>query len=113
VILVSDSAAPAGSPPGAYTLAGTPVTLSADGTVRTAAGVLAGSALVLDEAVRRWASLTAASVPQALVAAGERPAAALGLSGALRRGARADLVLLDGAGRVERVMRAGRWVHGG
>jgi N-acetylglucosamine-6-phosphate deacetylase len=67
---------------------------------------LAGTALTLDEAVRAWVELTGASLPEALVAAGERPARVLGLT----RARHADLVLLGEDGVAQRVMRRGRWV---
>ena len=74
-------------------------------------GVLAGSALTLDEAVRRWCAATGASLADALAAASQRPAHAVGLPAALAPGAPADLVLLDRDGGVHRVMRRGRWMR--
>jgi N-acetylglucosamine-6-phosphate deacetylase len=66
--------------------------------------VLSGTAITLDEAVRGWAALAGASLPEALAAAGARPARLLGL------GRHADLILLSEDGVVQRVMRRGRWV---
>jgi len=75
-----------------------------DGAARTPDGTLAGSALMLDGAVRNWAALTEASLAEALHAAGDGPRAAAGLQAA------ADLVVFDSGGVVQRVMRRGAWL---
>ena len=111
VILVSDATPAAGAPPGEYTQAGMRVRVDAEHRVTTPDGVLAGSALTLDEAVRRWCAATGASLADALAAASQRPAHAVGLPAALAPGAPADLVLLDRDGGVHRVMRRGRWMR--
>ena len=111
VILVSDATPAAGAPPGEYMQAGVRVEVGAEHRVTTLDGVLAGSALTLDEAARRWCALTGAPLADALVAASQRPAHAVGLPGGLTIGAPADLVLLDRGGKVHRVMRRGRWVR--
>jgi N-acetylglucosamine-6-phosphate deacetylase len=108
VVLVSDAAAGAGAPDGRYELAGVEVESRA-GRTTTADGALAGSAITLDEGVRRWMTLAGANLAEALVAAGERPARLLGLAG-IDVGAAADLVVVDGGGRVAQVMRRGRWI---
>jgi N-acetylglucosamine-6-phosphate deacetylase len=125
VVLVSDAAPAAAAPAGRYRMAGTEIDSDGSGVVRTPEGRLAGSALTLDVALRNWASMTEATLGEAIAAAGERPARALGLArdivGAqpaepaasaigLQPGAVADIVLLDDAGAVERVMRHGRWL---
>jgi N-acetylglucosamine-6-phosphate deacetylase len=69
-----------------------------------ASGVLTGGRATLDEALRRWMHFTGAPLDEALEAAAVRPAALAGV------GARADLVELDEASRVVRVMRGGRWL---
>jgi N-acetylglucosamine-6-phosphate deacetylase len=53
--------------------------------------------------------MTEATLAQAVCAASERPAAAAGLPALLEPGSRADLVLLDEEGHVQRVMRRGAW----
>lgn len=111
VILITDASPAAAAPDGDYLLAGVPIHAE-DGRVSDARGSHAGSALTLDEAVRRWARFTGASLADAVTAASERPARLIGLRSGLRAGARADLILLGRGGRVERVMRRGRWVHG-
>lgn len=112
VVLVTDSTPAAAAGPGTYRMAGVAIERTPDGRVRTADGKLAGSSLMLDEAVRRWASLTGATLAEAIQAATELPAAAIGLTRALEPGAPADLLVLDGAGNVQRVMRRGRWLGG-
>jgi N-acetylglucosamine-6-phosphate deacetylase len=110
VILISDATPAAAAPPGSYSMAGVEIESTRSGSVRTAAGHLAGTTLTLDAAVRNWASMTEASLGEAIAAAGEAPAAALGLAPGLRVGSPADMVLLDDAGVVHRVMRRGRWL---
>lgn len=67
------------------------------GAVRTIEGVLAGSLLTLDAAVRRLIDITGADVPDAVATVTSTPARVLGLHdrGVLRRGARGDVTILD------------------
>ena len=109
VVLVSDATPAAAAPPGVYEMGGVEIESEGSGVVRTGTGRLAGSTLTLDAAVRNWIKMTGASPAEAIAAATETPAAALGLSGGLCPGSRADIVLLDDAGAVQRVMRLGRW----
>lgn len=109
VILVSDSAPAAAAPAGASAMAGVAIDRAPDGAVRTADGRLAGGSLTLDEAVRSWRSLTGASLAEAIRAASEVPAAAIGVGSGLEPGAPADILLLDQAGSLHRTMRHGRW----
>lgn len=110
VVLTSDASPAAAAAPGVYAIAGVEVEMREDGSVRTADGRLAGSALTLDRAVRNWARMTEATLAESVYAAGERPAAAIGLPAPLAPGSPADLVLLDDEGGVRRVMRRGAWV---
>lgn len=110
VVLVSDASSAAAAAPGAYVMAGVEVEVREDGSVRTADGRLAGSDLTLDRAVRNWTGMTGATLAEAVCAASERPAAAIGLPVPLAPGSPADLVLLDDEGGVRRVMRRGAWV---
>jgi N-acetylglucosamine-6-phosphate deacetylase len=110
VVLVSDATPAAAAPPGKYCFANVEIESFESGIVRTAEGRLAGTALTLDAALRNWASMTEASLGEALAAASEAPAAALGLGAGLRPESPADIVLLDGAGVIQRVMRSGRWL---
>jgi N-acetylglucosamine-6-phosphate deacetylase len=111
VILITDASPAAAAPDGAYEMGGVPIRAEG-GRVTHARGIHAGSALTLDEAVRRFARFTGASLAEAVAAASERPARLIGLRAGLRVGAPADLVLLGRGGRVQRVMRRGRWVRG-
>ena len=83
-----------------------------DGTaLRLADGRLAGSRLLLDRAVHNAERFGAMTRIEAVAAASLRPARLLGIErerGTLRPGARADLVVLDAAGRVAETWLAGR-----
>jgi N-acetylglucosamine-6-phosphate deacetylase len=71
---------------------------------------LAGSVLALDVAVRNVVA-SGMPLPAAVAAASHNPLALLGVSdrGRIAVGQRADLVELDAALGVRRVMRAGTW----
>ena len=113
VVLVSDATPGAHAEPGSYSMSGVEIVRHDDGSVRTPEGRLAGSALTLDAHMRLWASLTSATLGEAIQAATERPASLIGRSARLDRGAPADLVLLDRrSAEVQRVMRRGEWVAG-
>ena len=105
IALVTDMMAAAGMPPGNYTLGGQSVTT--DGrSVRLPDGTLAGSVLLMDQAIRnvaQWASLGPA---QAIRMATEVPANLIHRDdiGRLRPGAVADLVVLDANLRVQRTI---------
>ncbi len=111
VVLVSDSSSAAGAPDGEYVMGGIDVFKSGD-VVRDSSGVLAGSALTLDAAMRHWMAATGASLAEAVEAASVRPARLLGLDAGLKPGAAANLVVFDGEGWVRGVVYRGRWVVG-
>jgi N-acetylglucosamine-6-phosphate deacetylase len=113
VVLVSDASAPAATTGGDHRLGGLPVRIDAEGAVRTPDGALAGSGILLDEAVRRWTAATGAARADAVAAASWRPARAIGLRSGLTPGCPADLALLSDGGAADRVMRAGRWLKPG
>lgn len=95
VVLVSDSVPPAACPPGDYTWAARHLRVLGD-SIRLPTGRLAGSALTLDDAVRRAVAWLGVDPAVALFMASEAPRASIGLDpDGLRTGAVADLVLLD------------------
>lgn len=110
VVLVTDASPAAGAPPGQFELAGLVIEGTPEGRAQTRDGLLTGSALLLDEAVRRWSEHAGVPLAAALEAASERPARFVGLPAELAPGSVADLVLLTPDGHVERVMRRGDWV---
>jgi N-acetylglucosamine-6-phosphate deacetylase len=94
--LVTDATAAMGMPDGRHVLGRRTVQLR-EGEVRDDRGVLAGSALSMDRAVRTLVREAGASPAEALAAASATPARLLGLDdrGRIEPGTRADLVLLD------------------
>jgi N-acetylglucosamine-6-phosphate deacetylase len=94
--LVSDAVGALGAPHGRRHVAGLETIFDETG-VRTADGVLAGSALALDQAVRNLIAWTGCDVVDAISTVTTTPADLLGLGdrGRLRVGARADLTILD------------------
>ncbi len=93
--LVTDAVAALGSEGGAA-VGSVGVTVDATG-VRNAEGVLAGSVLRLDDALRNLVAFTGCAVPDALATVTATPARVLGLTdrGRLEPGGRADVAVLD------------------
>lgn len=114
VVLVTDAIDATGMGDGSYVLGGQDVVVS-DGQARLARnGSLAGSTLTMDAAVRRAVTDVGMDIVDASIAASGTPARLLGLAddcGAIAPGLDADLVLLDDALELSRVMRAGRWLE--
>lgn len=98
-VLVSDSVALAGMPPGRYhTPVGGDVEILPSGRVALAGtSFLAGSGDALRSCVARAAKMTGLPLGDCLAMASSRAAAAIGLPGGLEPGARADIVLFDWA----------------
>ena len=95
-ILVTDAMSAAGMPDGEYTLGGFAVHV-ADGRA-TANGVLAGSVLTLDRALKNFVAFTGVTIEQALPLVTHNPAAMTGfgkLAGSLRVDEKADFVALE------------------
>jgi N-acetylglucosamine-6-phosphate deacetylase len=108
VTLVSDGLSATGMPDGKYTLGGFEVTVIG-GVCRNAEGILAGSTLTLDRALRNIVAL-GTSLPDAVRMLTLNPATLLGIEfkkGSLRVGADADILLLDEGLRVTNVWARG------
>lgn len=109
VALVTDAMAATGMPDGEYELGGQAVTV-ASGQARLAAeGIIAGSTITADAALRRVVH-SGINIVDAAMMASTTPARALGLGGqvgAIVAGLSADLVLLDDELGVIDVLRAG------
>ena len=109
ITLVSDGLSATGMPDGKYTLGGFEVTVSG-GVCRNAEGILAGSTLTLDRALRNIVAL-GISLSDAVRMLTLNPATLLGIEfkkGSLRVGADADILLLDEELHVTNV-----WARGG
>lgn len=108
VILVSDGLSATGMPDGKYMLGDFEVTVT-NGVCRNAAGVLAGSTLTLDRALRNIVNL-GVTLPDAVRMLTLNPASLLGMEsrkGRLCAGADADILLLDQQLRVTNVWARG------
>lgn len=100
-ILITDSMSAAGMPDGEYTLGGFAVHV-ANGKA-TANGVLAGSVLTLDRALKNFIQFTGASVEDALRLLTANPAAMTGMSkttASIAIGAAANLIAVNAAGQL-------------
>jgi N-acetylglucosamine-6-phosphate deacetylase len=111
LLLVSDGTLLGGTDVRRATLGGLEVAVADGRAALVAGGALAGSLIALDEAVRH---LVAEGVPlwRAVAAATRNPLALLGVTdrGRLAVGQRADVIELDAALGVQRVMIAGEWL---
>ncbi|WP_315913107.1 N-acetylglucosamine-6-phosphate deacetylase [Arthrobacter sp. lap29] len=113
ILLVTDSMAAAGLADGQYMLGPSPVTVTNGVATLDATGSIAGGTATLLDVLRRT---TAAGVKfaDALKSATSVPAAVLGLTdevGSLRRGLRADVLIVNADLELQRVMRAGLWLR--
>ncbi len=112
ILLVTDSMAAAGLADGHYMLGPSPVTVADGVATDDATGSIAGGTATLLDVVRRTTS-AGVSFTDALTSATVVPAGVLGLTdevGSLRRGLRADVLLVDAQLVLQRVMRAGAWL---
>ena len=112
VALVTDAMAGAGMVPGVYQLDGRDILVD-EMMARLPDGTLAGSSLMLDQAVRNVVEWAGTSVSDACRMASEVPAKVLGLDskGTLASGKDADLVLLDDTLHVAATFRNGLNVY--
>jgi N-acetylglucosamine-6-phosphate deacetylase len=115
VALVTDAMVAAGSPDGTYRLGALDVAV-VDGMARLVEadgrpGSIAGSTLTMADAFA-FVVEAGVSVPDAARMAAGTPARRHRIDsvGEIRVGARADLCVLDDAGRLQRVMHRGRWL---
>lgn len=107
--LISDSMRCAGMPEGEYSLGGQPVWMKA-GKATLADGTLAGSSIHLMDAVRNVVCF-GVSLEQVIRAATLTPAESIGMAqeiGCIRKGARADLLILDKELNLEKVIIGGQ-----
>ncbi len=96
LVLITDAMAAMGMGHGRFAISSVDVTVDETGP-RNADGVLAGSVLTMDEAVRNLAEFTGCSPAEAIGAASANPARVIGdpTRGVLEVGARADVTILD------------------
>ncbi len=106
-VLITDATASTGMPEGRYHLGALEIEVM-DGKC-LANGILAGSILTMDAAVRNLARFAGWSLPQAVAAATRNPArvARLANKGVLAAGADADFIVLNSAGDVLRTFLDG------
>jgi N-acetylglucosamine-6-phosphate deacetylase len=113
ILLVTDSMAAAGLADGQYTLGPSPVTVTDGVAILDTTGSIAGGTATLLDVVRRTVA-AGVKLTDALRSATAVPAEVLGLTdevGSLRRGLRADALVVDGGLELQRVMRAGVWLN--
>ncbi len=111
-VLITDGMSATGMPDGRYKLGDLDVDVS-HGRCTSAGspGVLAGSVLAMDQAVRNFSVFTGASLAVSARMAGSNPAALMGLDrhwGLLEEGREANLVALSPDGRILQSFRGGR-----
>jgi N-acetylglucosamine-6-phosphate deacetylase len=113
VILVSDGMEATGLKEGEYELGGQKVIVK-DGAARLESGVLAGSVLTLDQAVRNLLQITELSIPEIFRMVTLNPALKLDLAhklGRLKAGYQADLVLFDQEFKVKKTFVRGKEIE--
>jgi N-acetylglucosamine-6-phosphate deacetylase len=110
IILVSDGMEATGLEDGEYELGGQKVIVEA-GAARLESGVLAGSVLTLDQAVRNLMEITEISIPEIFKMVSLNPAKKLGLDhklGKIKAGYQADLVIFDSNFKVQKAFIKGK-----
>ncbi len=112
IALVTDMMAAAGMPPGTYRL-GAQHVIRDENSARLTDGTLAGSVLLMDEAVRNMTRWSGLKLGEVLPMATSTPARVLCRRdiGVIERDARADLVLLDTNGNVQKTFVGGDLVY--
>jgi len=113
ILLVTDSMAAAGLADGQYMLGPSPVTVTNGVATLDATGSIAGGTATLLDVVRRTVQ-AGVTLTDALRSATVVPAAVLGLTdevGSLRRGLRADALVVDSELALQKVLRSGEWLR--
>lgn len=112
LVIVTDMIAGAGMPPGRYDFDGRKVIVD-ERSATLDDGTLAGSVLLMDQAIRYMVDEVGASIADTLRMASEVPARVMGWpqKGRLVAGADADVTLFDERLRVEATFVAGQRVH--
>jgi N-acetylglucosamine-6-phosphate deacetylase len=111
-ILVTDAMSAAGMPDGEYQLGG--FTVQVAGGKGSMGGVLAGSLLTLDRALSNFVHFTGATVEDGLSLLTANPATMIGLNGkagSLTVGQAANLVAVDGGGKLVASIHRGRLIE--
>lgn len=108
VVLISDAISATGLPDGEYELGGLEIFVK-DGISTLRSGVLAGSTLTLDRAVKNMVELANVPVSEAIKMATLNPARVLELKtkGEIKAGGDADITILDRNFKVQSVMIRG------
>lgn len=111
-ILITDGMSATGMPDGSYKLGDLDVEVAHGRcTIAGSPGVLAGSVLTMDQAVRNFAEFTGAGMAVSAQLAGRNPARLMGVEqswGHLEEGREANFVALSPDGRIVQSFRAGR-----
>jgi N-acetylglucosamine-6-phosphate deacetylase len=112
IAIVTDAVAALGMPPGQYNLGDFNVIVD-ETSVRLADGTLAGSNLRMDVAVRNLMKFTGCSLQDAITSATATVAQLINTrrKGALRKGADADMILLDSTGHVQATIVKGTFAY--
>jgi len=113
VVLVTDAIRAAGINEGIYSLGGQKIIVK-QGQARLTSGVLAGSVLTMDKAVKNLVTKVGISLPKAIQMASFNPAKCLGIDdkkGSLEINKDADIVILNKNLETELTMVAGKVVY--
>ncbi len=113
VVLVTDSIAGTGYPPGIVEIQGRKIRFT-ERDARLPDGTLAGSVLTMDQALRNLVEITGKPVEELYAYSSQNAARVLGLEkrkGTIRQGMDADLVLLDDHLNVKMTIIDGKIVH--
>ncbi len=110
--LITDCTRAGGMPDGEYSLGGQPIFLKGI-ECRLADGVIAGSVLKLNVAVRNVLEHTTLSIPEAVAAASYNPAQAIKAynKGSLKSGCDADIIIADEKFNIKRTIKRGNTIY--